>query len=81
MSKQISHFSLHCGCRRQGKGEVAVRVEIEAEGEKEHHELAKPLAELLGMKHESRANVLQALFTYIRLHKLQVGPLLQRRLH
>ncbi len=55
-----------------------MRVEIEAEGEKEHHELAKPLAELLGMKHESRANVLQALFTYIRLHKLQVRPLLTR---
>lgn len=50
-------------------------VELEAEGEKEHHELAKPLADLLGMKHESRANTLQALFAYIRLHKLQVGPL------
>ena len=76
ISNWISQLILHCGCRRQGKGEVGVRVEIEAEGEKEHHELAKPLAELLGMKHESRANVLQALFTYIHLHKLQVGPLL-----
>ena len=47
-------------------------VEVEPEGEKDHHELAKPLADLLGMKHESRANILQALFTYIRLHKLQV---------
>ena len=53
-------------------------VEVEPEGEKEHHELAKPLADLLGMKHESRANILQALFTYIRLHKLQVGQLLAR---
>ena len=53
-------------------------VEIEAEGEKEHQELAKPLADLLGMKHESRANILQALFAYIRLHKLQVGPLAPR---
>ena len=51
-------------------------VEVEAEGEKEHHELAEPLADLLGMRHESRANILQALFTYIRLHKLQVGRLL-----
>ncbi len=51
-------------------------VEVEAEGEKEHCELAKPLAELLGIRHESRANILQALFTYIRLHKLQVGLLL-----
>ena len=29
-----------------------------------------PLAELLGITHESRAGTLQALFTYIRLHKL-----------
>ena len=48
-------------------------VEVEAEGEKEQHELARPLAELLGITHESRASTLQALFTYIRLHKLQVG--------
>ena len=51
-------------------------VEVEAEGEKEHCELAKPLADLLGIRHESRANILQAFFTYIRLHKLQVGLLL-----
>ena len=48
-------------------------MEVEAEGEKEQHELARPLAELLGITHESRAGTLQALFTYIRLHKLQVG--------
>ena len=48
-------------------------VEVEAEGEKEQHELARPLAELLGITHESRACTLQALFTHIRLHKLQVG--------
>ena len=48
-------------------------VEVEAEGEKEQHELARPLAELLGITHESRAGTLQALFTYIRLHKLQVS--------
>ena len=67
--------SLHSGlhCRRQGRQEVAVTVELEAEGEKEHHELARPLADLLGMKHESRANILQALFTCIRLQELQVG--------
>ena len=59
-------------CRRLGKQEVKVTVEVEPEGEKEQHELAKPLANLLGIKHESRANTLQALFTYIRLHKLQV---------
>ena len=46
---------------------------MEAEGEKEQHALARPLAELLGITHESRASALQALFTYIRLHKLQVG--------
>ena len=63
-------------CRRQGKQEVKVTVEVEAEGEKEHCELAKPLADLLGIRHESRTNILQALFTYIRLHKLQVGLLL-----
>ena len=63
-------------CRRQGKQEVKVTVEVEAEGEKELCELAKPLADLLGIRHESRTNILQALFTYIRLHKLQVGLLL-----
>lgn len=64
--------------RRLGKQEVKLTVEVEPEGEKEQHELAKPLADLLGIKHESRANTLQALFTYIRLHKLQVccGPCL-----
>ena len=74
----VSQFVWRCGCRRQGRQEVAVTVEVEPEGEKEHHELAKPLADLLGMKHESRANILQALFTYIRLHKLQVGQLFAR---
>ena len=54
-------------------------VEVEAEGEKEQHELARPLAELLGITHESRAGTLQALFTYIRLHKLQVGAPPSRR--
>ncbi len=71
------------GCRRRGKQEVRVTVEVEAEGEKEQHELTRPLAELLGITHESRAGTLQALFTYIRLHKLQVGasppfPIAQR---
>ncbi|CAK0780702.1 hypothetical protein CVIRNUC_005145 [Coccomyxa viridis] len=58
--------------RRRGKQEVRVTVEVEAEGEKEQHELTRPLAELLGITHESRAGTLQALFTYIRLHKLQL---------
>ncbi len=49
-----------------------MKVEVEAEGAPELFTLSPQLAELLGVRHDSRPRILHALWQYIRTHKLQV---------
>ena len=65
----------HCGrCRRRGAKPVAVRIAVEAEHVLPRFVLAPPLATLLGFEHDTREGITRAMWTYIRMHRLQVGP-------
>lgn len=58
--------------RRVGTKPVAVRIAVEAEHALPRFVLAPPLAALLGFEHETRENITRAVWTYIRMHRLQV---------
>ena len=53
---------------------MAVRIAVEAEHALPRYVLAPPLAALLGFEHDTREGITRALWTYIRMHRLQVRP-------
>ena len=51
---------------------MAVRIAVEAEHALPRFVLAPPLAALLGFEHDTREGITRAVWTYIRMHRLQV---------
>ena len=62
-------------CRRRGSQDVEVSLEIEVDNQPERYNLSASLSAVLGLKQATRAYVLHTLWTYIKLHRLQVSCL------
>ena len=64
---------LRCCCRRQGKDEVKLTLEVELDSQPPIFDLSVQLVPLVGPRQATRTAVLNTLWAYIRLHKLQVS--------
>ena len=64
-----------CAARRAGGEDTEVAVELELASQPEQAALSGSLALMLGVPNASRASVLEALWTHIRTHHLQVSLL------
>ena len=62
-----------CCCRRQGKDEVKLTLEVELDSQPPIFDLSVQLVPLVGPRQATRTAVLNTLWAYIRLHKLQVS--------